>query len=102
MRHGRAFACGCPGDHLELHWHMRSSNLLYSYAVHLTADAGAVVHQCPEIGYQYNGVPNTEHFGRTIMISRMLSTEGKLLQNETCAVPTDACVYCDVSFKSLW
>lgn len=69
MRHGRGFACSCPNDHLEAHWHVVNASILYAYVVHLTPDASKVVHVGHDQGYQYNSVPGTESFGETLWMS---------------------------------
>lgn len=119
MRHGRSFACTCPPENLEAHWHVRTSNLLYSYLVHLNPDASAVVHVGDEHGYQYNTLPGTEHFGKTIHIAHRRivknstpvtsggaedpSSESKTaIDHRAPNVPVTACHYCGVSFDTLW
>jgi len=102
MRHGRGFACDCPGENLEVHWHTQTANLLYSFVVHLSPDGKSVVHQCPELGYQYNSVPHTANFQKTVLITRkMVLPDGRLAHEEPNTVAA-ACAVCLVDFAQLW
>jgi hypothetical protein len=109
MRNGRRYACGdaaCLADHggLEVHWHLRSGSLLYGFVAHLNAEGTEVRHVGPELGYQYNALPHTPHFGKTLLGSRVYATvDGKLLKHETLegTVATE-CAYCGESFDKLW
>jgi hypothetical protein len=105
MRHGRSFACtSCPPDAIEAHWHVINGSLLYAYCVHLSADASKVLHLGYEHAYQYNTIPGTEHFGRTVWMTtkHIDDTTGQiaLLQHHT--KPVDRCVYCNEEFRLLF
>eukprot|EP00455_Lapot_gusevi_P053788 TRINITY_DN8479_c0_g2_i1.p1 TRINITY_DN8479_c0_g2~~TRINITY_DN8479_c0_g2_i1.p1 ORF type:complete len:176 (-),score=13.23 TRINITY_DN8479_c0_g2_i1:45-542(-) len=105
MRHGRAFACtSCAPDAIEAHWHVVNGSLLYAYCVHLSPDASKVLHLGYEHAYQYNTIPGTEHFGRTVWMTtkHIDETTGQiaLLQHHTKAV--DRCVYCNEEFRLLF
>ena len=105
MTNGRWLQCACcaPTD-LELHWHLRTGNSLYSFTVHLSASGDKVLHLGPELAYQYNNLPGTPHFQQTVLVSRkwMDTTGGELQRLETCEAVVDACQYCAVSFRTLW
>ncbi|KAG8340715.1 hypothetical protein TRVL_08457 [Trypanosoma vivax] len=107
MKHGRVYVCkeDCGVDFLEAHWHLFSSrNLLYSYIAHLTPDASAMVHMGVEHGYQYNSLPGTENFRKTIHFSakRLNSASGQLEYIEHPNKPSETCVYCGVTFTELF
>mmetsp|Transcript_25829 Transcript_25829/g.79710 ORF Transcript_25829/g.79710 Transcript_25829/m.79710 type:complete len:369 (-) Transcript_25829:61-1167(-) len=109
MRHGRAYACGdsaCMAEigGLEVHWHLFSGpNNLYAYVAHLSPDASEVLHIGPEIGYQYNTMPHTEHFQKTLMTRRVrMNREGGLVDFTNANTVAHACEYCNVPFHKLW
>jgi hypothetical protein len=103
MTHGRAHVCsvGCPNDYIEAHWHVRNAALLYSYVVHLNADATEVIHQGPEDGYQYNSLPGTPHFGKTLFISTKVVDSAGKVKCETPNTSVEFCRHCMVSFRKL-
>ncbi|KAH9586316.1 PUB domain [Trypanosoma melophagium] len=107
MTHGRVYACkdGCAIDCLEAHWHLFSGkNLMYSFVAHLSPDASKVLHLGVEHGYQYNSLPGTENFGKTILFSskRLNETDGSLEFLEHPNRSCETCVYCAVPFSELF
>lgn len=107
MLHGRVYACkeGCGVEFLEAHWHLFSGkNILYSYVAHLAPDASAVIHLGVEHGYQYNLLPGTKNFRKTVNFSskKVNKESGALEYVEHPDRPCEACVYCGVSFSQLF
>lgn len=107
MTRGRVYVCkeGCPVNYLEAHWHLfTGKNMLYSYVAHLNEDGSSVAHLGVEHGYQYNSLPGTTNFRKTIHFSAKRTNEknGRLDYLEHPNQPSKACVYCDVSFSQLF
>lgn len=105
MRHGRSFACNtCDDACIEVHWHVVSGSLLYAYCVHMSPDATRILHTGYEHAYQYNTIPGTDHFRRTIwMTTKHVNEETgliDLLQHHT--KPVDRCIYCNELFRTLF
>lgn len=102
MTNGRVYACSCPPSGLECHWHLRQASCIYSHLVHLSEDGGAVVHVAPEIGYQYNSIPGTPNFGRTVKLSvKSVDEATNAVTCKTVDKPVDCCDYCQVAFTTL-
>ncbi|ORC84281.1 uncharacterized protein TM35_000461000 [Trypanosoma theileri] len=107
MTHGRVYACKerCGIDCLEAHWHLFSGkNLMYSFVAHLSPDASKVLHLGVEHGYQYNSLPGTKNFGKTVLFSskRINSNDGSLEFLEHPDKSCESCVYCGVPFSELF
>lgn len=103
MKDGRVHVCQCADDSIEVHWHVKTANMLYAHAAHVSPDGETVLHMCPELGYQYNAVPRTENFQRTVLMSRKdVDVDGKLLSHDTPNTAQDRCLYCRRSFDDLW
>jgi hypothetical protein len=102
MKHGRALGCECEGECLEAHWHVRTASLLYAYCVHLSPDGSSVLHSGPEYGYQYNSLPGTEHFGKTIHMSTKRILPDRSVECTNPNKPVDCCQYCQVPFRKLY
>ncbi|KEG10383.1 hypothetical protein DQ04_03781030 [Trypanosoma grayi] len=107
MLHGRVYACkeGCVNECLEAHWHLLSGkNLIYAYVAHLTPDASTMIHLGVEHGYQYNSLPGTEHFGKTVHFSakRVNDADGTIDYLRHPNQPAAVCIYCGVSFSQLF
>jgi hypothetical protein len=111
MRTGRTFVecTTCDPSGLEVHWHTRTSNMLYAYVVHLTPDALTVVHNGPVLGFMYDTDPKSETFGSSVMFSKqhpdLTGREGAKAQlrfsHESTVVTK--CPYCMKDFaKELW
>ncbi|KAG5485534.1 hypothetical protein LSCM1_07620 [Leishmania martiniquensis] len=105
MRRGRVYACTerCPDSYIEAHWHLSTGrNIVYSHLAHLSADGTRLQHLGPEHGYQYNSLPGSENFRKTIHFSEKLVDEnGKLLYVKTDDKPVTACIYCGRAFAEL-
>jgi hypothetical protein len=110
MAHGRVFACAsptqeaCGNELLEAHWHVINGNILYGYVAHFTAAGDSVVHIGPEYGFQYNAMPGTPHFGKTILFSvkQIDPSTGVVSRLEHPNKPVETCVFCDRPFSSLF
>ncbi|CCW64579.1 unnamed protein product [Phytomonas sp. EM1] len=106
MLHGRVYVCteNCENYCLEAHWHLFSGKgLVYAYVAHLSSDAKQLLHLGIEYGYQYNSLPGSSNFGKTINFSqKLLSTDGKLIINNHPNKPVDSCIYCGVSFSKIF
>ena len=92
------------GHCLEAHWHVRNANMIYSYVAHLNPSGGCVLHMGEEYGYQYNSLPGTEHFGKTVLLTaKRVNMETNRL--ESVRHPNKAaekCAVCGVAFSKLW
>lgn len=106
MSHGRVYFCSekCPAWNLEAHWHVLSGKgLLYSYVAHLSGDGKSLLHLGSEYGYQYNAIPGTEFFGKTVCFSEKLTTpDGTLKLNRHPNKPATSCIYCGTEFAKLF
>ncbi|ESS63086.1 hypothetical protein TCDM_09164 [Trypanosoma cruzi Dm28c] len=107
MVHGRVYICkeGCGTDFLEAHWHLfTGKNLMYSYVAHLSPDATAMMHLGVEHGYQYNSLPGTKNFRRTVHFSakRINEANGLLEYIEHPDKPSETCIYCGKPFSELF
>ncbi|CBZ24257.1 conserved hypothetical protein [Leishmania mexicana MHOM/GT/2001/U1103] len=105
MQHGRVYACTekCPDHCVEAHWHLLTGrNILYSHLAHLSADGTRLLHLGPEHGYQYNSLPGSANFGKTIHFSEKLMDEnGRLVDIKNDDKPVTACIYCGHAFAEL-
>ncbi|EKF32249.1 hypothetical protein MOQ_003904 [Trypanosoma cruzi marinkellei] len=107
MVHGRVYICkeGCGTDFLEAHWHLfTGKNLMYSYVAHLSPDASTMMHLGVEHGYQYNSLPGTKNFRRTVHFSakRINEANGSLEYIEHPDRPSETCIYCGKPFSELF
>jgi flagellin-specific chaperone FliS len=105
MRHGRVYACTekCGNDCIEVHWHLiTGKNMLYAHLAHLSPDGTQLLHLGVEHGYQYNSLPGSQHFGKTIHFSEKLAEKhGKLIHLRHDDKPVATCTYCGRAFSEL-
>ncbi|CCW66698.1 unnamed protein product [Phytomonas sp. Hart1] len=106
MLHGRVYVCTekCKNDCLEAHWHLFSGKgLVYAYVAHLSSDAKELLHLGIEYGYQYNSLPGSSNFRKTINFTeKLISFDGKLLINNHPNKPVESCIYCGVPFSKIF
>ncbi|EPY25961.1 hypothetical protein STCU_06390 [Strigomonas culicis] len=104
MKHGRVYACTakCDNTCLEAHWHIVTRNVLYSYIAHLSPDGKVLNHLGMEYGYQYNSMPGTPNFRKTVCFTaKLVSPDGQLLKNEHPNKAVENCIYCQQPFHKL-
>lgn len=106
MTHGRVCACSekCGNECLEAHWHhYTGKGLMYAYVAHLSQDGATLLHKGAEYGYQYNSIPGTENFGKTVLFTeKFLTVDGQLLYNKHPNKVVTTCVYCNEPFAKLF
>eukprot|EP00759_Apiculatamorpha_spiralis_P011995 PhF_6_TR19095/c0_g1_i1/m.28091 len=99
----------CSADCLEVHWHTRSSNMLYAYVFHVTPDGTSVIHNGPVLGFLYDTDPKSSTFGCSVMFSKQeldltgqSGARARLRFTHESTVVTK-CPYCSRDFASdLW
>ena len=109
MNHGRVFACAtatsaaCPNTFLEAHWHVINGNILYGYVAHLSENGDSVLHIGPEYGYQYNTMPGTPNFGKTVLFAVKVidPSTGVVSKLDHPNRPVETCIFCDKPFSIL-
>lgn len=106
MNHGRVYACSekCDRGCLEAHWHLLSGKgMLYSFVAHLSPDGTQLLHMGLEHGYQYNSLPGSAHFGKTIHFSeKAVDENGSISYLKHPNKPVAQCVYCGELFSKLF
>lgn len=106
MRRGRVYACSekCDCECVEAHWHLLTGrNILYAHLAHLSADGTQLLHLGPEHGYQYNTLPGSTNFGKTVHFSeKSVDENGKLNMLKTSDKPATTCIYCGRLFSELF